>query len=213
MVTFGLDQGFGIVDVNVTLEDTGLDEVTATISVDPLSTLTGGIFAIGIGSTGAAPGISGADIWGDYSDAPFPILGLSSIAGVGGIPWLSIFFDENIDSTVVTLTGVDVLDISLVGVAMNYLGPNVALNQTVSSWIGTATPILSTGLNGTSHTHYQGCGHTCYFDCGPSVPKLTFEWGTPPPPGGGEEVPEPATLTLMGAGLLGLMYFRRRRNG
>jgi len=32
------------------------------------------------------------------------------------------------------------------------------------------------------------------------------------PPTGDEEVPEPATLTLMGAGLLGLMYFRRRRN-
>jgi len=33
----------------------------------------------------------------------------------------------------------------------------------------------------------------------------------PPPPPGDDEVPEPATVTLMGAGLLGLMYFRRRR--
>lgn len=36
--------------------------------------------------------------------------------------------------------------------------------------------------------------------------------GTIPPPPGDEEVPEPATLTLMGAGLLGLIYFRRSRN-
>jgi len=34
----------------------------------------------------------------------------------------------------------------------------------------------------------------------------------PPPPGPDDEVPEPATVTLMGAGLLGLMYFRRRKN-
>lgn len=198
MVSFGLDDGFGIVDVNVTLEDTGVDEVTATISVDPLSFLTGDIFAIGFGSTGAAPGIAGPEIWGDYSGAPFPILGLSSIAGVGYIPWVSIFIDEGIDSTEVTLSGVDVLDISLVGVAMNYLGPNVGLNQTLPRLGG--------------HTHYTGCGHTC-FECGPKVPPKTFEWGSPDggPPGGGDEVPEPATVTLMGAGLLGLVYFRRRR--
>lgn len=36
--------------------------------------------------------------------------------------------------------------------------------------------------------------------------------GTIPPPGPSDEIPEPATVTLMGAGLLGLMYFRRRKN-
>jgi len=204
MVSFGLDDGFGFVDVDVTLEDVAPDTVEATISVAPGSPLTGDIFAIGIGSSGAAPGISGDDVWGDYADAPFPILGLSSIAGIGD-SFLSIFFDDDITSTVLTLSGVSLEDISLVGVGLHYL--SVASNQTLPypGYPGGPVVVQTSGS--------YGHGHTCYFDCGPKVPKLTFEWGTPPPPGGGEEVPEPATLGLMGAGLLGLVYFRRRKNG
>jgi len=52
--------------------------------------------------------------------------------------------------------------------------------------------------------------HASGVDNGPDTSSIAdLNQRTPFP--GGEEVPEPATVTLMGAGLLGLIYFRRRR--
>lgn len=57
------------------------------------------------------------------------------------------------------------------------------------------------------HTHYCGCGHTT---CGSTSGGSTSTSGGSTT-SGGSEVPEPGMIGILGLGLIGAAYARRRR--
>lgn len=63
---------------------------------------------------------------------------------------------------------------------------------------------------GKGHTHYCGCGHkTCGGSSGGSSGGSTSSSGGST--SGGTQVPEPGMVGILGLGLIGMAYARRRR--
>ncbi|GGC20282.1 hypothetical protein GCM10011371_04980 [Novosphingobium marinum] len=74
----------------------------------------------------------------------------------------------------------------------------LVLAAIAASMVATTTPAHATRY-WFKHSHYCGCGHQT---CNPQPPGSSSS--------GGSEVPEPGMLGLLGLGLIGLGYARRR---
>ncbi|AIT79032.1 MULTISPECIES: PEP-CTERM sorting domain-containing protein [Novosphingobium] len=67
-----------------------------------------------------------------------------------------------------------------------------------------STPAMAGGWR---HSHYCGCGHsTCESSSGGSTSTSGGSTSS-----GGSEVPEPGMVGILGLGLIGMAYARRRR--
>lgn len=83
----------------------------------------------------------------------------------------------------------------------------LAASLTVGSMLTFGAPAQATGWDGWHHTHYCGCGHkTCGSTSGGSTSTSGGSTTS-----GGSEVPEPGMVGILGLGLIGVAYARRRR--
>ena len=82
----------------------------------------------------------------------------------------------------------------------------LAASLAVGSLMTFSAPAHAT-WGGWYHTHYCGCGHqTCGSTSGGSTSTSGGSTSS-----GGSEVPEPGVVGLLGLGLIGVGYARRRR--
>jgi hypothetical protein len=90
----------------------------------------------------------------------------------------------------------------------------LAATLTVGSMMIATAPAHATGDHGKGggkghHTHYCGCGHkTCGGSSGGSSGGTSSSGGST---SGGTQVPEPGMVGILGLGLIGMAYARRRR--
>ena len=87
----------------------------------------------------------------------------------------------------------------------------------IASGLAFASPAQATGkwwggssTSGGKHSHYCGCGHKT---CGSTTSSggSTTSSGGSTTSSGGTSVPEPGMLGMLGLGLIGVGYARRRR--
>ena len=75
------------------------------------------------------------------------------------------------------------------------------------STLAISAPARAWGWDGWKHSHYCGCGHeTCGSTSGGSTSTSGGSTTS-----GGSEVPEPGMVGILGLGLIGMAYARRRR--
>ena len=197
VISFELQHGFPEdLRVDATLDDSIAGSVKLDINVvtDGDNPLTGDIFAVGIGFSSDPTSYSNGDVWGDYDGAILSFLGLDSVYGIGD-SFFSLFLNDSITSTSFIFEGVGLSDFALIATALHYVHDP------------SPQPEILFSTRGSDRCHQ--CGRT---SC-EHKPEYTLakKWDTVPPPPGEEEVPEPATLTLMGGALLALIAIRRKR--
>ncbi len=201
-------------------------EVSAINFTTPASAVCGGLACTDFSLATPAIGLGAAlDLAGfDYDPvAAGPQTAAAVLAGIAADTWLVAFEDTIPDFNVATATMQDLVDMVMDGTQVLELGDTGA---TIGS-IGPSDPSLIAGLAG-------GVGIGSFSLSGAPINSTTLPLDTTVPVNGGGQVfapgagvafpiktntditvfaaiPEPTTLALLGAGLLGMGFSKRRR--